>query len=212
MVRLIRDAANGSPPRAWGQPLSRRYVVHPHRFTPTCVGTTPDAAANVAVPAVHPHVRGDNVCWHAYRRQTGGSPPRAWGQRIEAKLRNLQTRFTPTCVGTTKIGSCVIVAAAVHPHVRGDNVCSAPSAIGSAAVHPHVRGDNDRARNAVQNARGSPPRAWGQRCLGSRSLAVARFTPTCVGTTRGAVLPALSRTVHPHVRGDNAPVRVGNAS
>ena len=50
-------------------------------------------------------------------------------------------RFTPTCVGTTVL---LLAREAI------------------ALVHPHVRGDNLRRQLAATQARGSPPRAWGQ--------------------------------------------------
>ena len=72
---------------------------------------------------VHPHVRGDNFGY--------------------TKLRYTFARFTPTCVGTTRI--CVLrkCAEPVHPHVRGDNVLGGTE-FASDKVHPHVRGDNWR--------------------------------------------------------------------
>ena len=51
----------GSPPRAWGQPVKRLLIVLFLRFTPTCVGTTPNSFSFSTVIQVHPHVRGDNL-------------------------------------------------------------------------------------------------------------------------------------------------------
>ena len=92
----------GSPPRAWGQLSSVPALIASSRFTPTCVGTTEQAAANCThrprfTPTcvgttppvvnlddggtVHPHVRGDNMPSPIYAPPGSGSPPRAWGQR-----------------------------------------------------------------------------------------------------------------------------------
>src|SRR5690606_191671 len=91
-------------------------------------------------------------------------------------------RFTPTRVGTIK---------------------SEPAGLSELAVHPHARGDNQITEIAEAVWGGSPPRAWGQ----SRGLRAAvrprRFTPTRVGTMSGASSGSVSRTVHPHARGDN---------
>ena len=122
-------------------------------------------------------------------RVESGSPPRAWGQRADGPPTGAPPRFTPTCVGTTDHRSNGSWLSSVHPHVRGDNI-----------VQPM----------AAQVASGSPPRAWGQRRrpLGHRST--CRFTPTCVGTTRDVSVAGRSRSVHPHVRGDNIGLRRHN--
>ncbi len=172
----------GSPPRAWGQLFSKWILFANHRFTPTCVGTTKKGTLGIGYQTVHPHVRGDNLLRPGAYRVKDGSPPRAWGQR---KLKNIvhpSCRFTPTCVGTTLHREKIKSAQAVHPHVRGDNVS-----------FPEMR----------DAGWGSPPRAWGQRFGIGPFYQEARFTPTCVGTTKTSSLSALTTTVHPHVRGDN---------
>ncbi len=91
----------GSPPRAWGQchvkGVKRAFL----RFTPTCVGTMIAGKRGATLPAVHPHVRGDNSWRESSPLFHGGSPPRAWGQ----------------CCSRSRIRS----SRSVHPHVRGDN-------------------------------------------------------------------------------------------
>ena len=52
-------SAAGSPPRAWGHPPEVARLDPPHRFTPTCVGTSRPGGAHRGSTAVHPHVRGD---------------------------------------------------------------------------------------------------------------------------------------------------------
>ncbi len=111
-----------------------------------------------------------------------GSPPRPWGQRDVGYHVPLGHRFTPTCVGTT----------------ASSRLTGAPP-----AVHPHVRGDNEEESVSHVAFFGSPPRAWGQRFLGSLAEATWRFTHTCVGTTEPRRDRSRGGTVHPHVRGDN---------
>jgi len=94
-----------------------------------------------------------------------GSPPRAWGRRGQLVAEIVEERFTPTCVGTTQV-----------PGFRA----------GGWTVHPHVRGDDELFRLSWPDIVGSPPRAWGRRDSGKRSRVIARFTPTCVGTTHSA--------------------------
>src|SRR5690606_32701561 len=110
-----------------------------------------------------PHVRGDDQ----RRLYMGvfdlGSPPRAWGRRIDQTRAGGERRFTPTCVGTTCRSARRRRPSPVHPHVRGDDAC------GGRRTSP---------------ARGSPPRAWGRPLDGLADSARNRFTPTCVGTTQ----------------------------
>ena len=131
----------GSPPRAWGIrswwcPHRPRRAVHPHvrgeyaesdpatfthiRFTPTCVGNTDGESPAKVLDAVHPHVRGEYVSFTADLDPVGGSPPRAWGILDCARSGFSANRFTPTCVGNTQMSNRLIIASAVHPHVRGE--------------------------------------------------------------------------------------------
>ena len=71
-------------------------------------------------------------------------------------------RFTPTCVGTTRL-------------VRNPQF--------HRKVHPHVRGDNYKGATCCGVWLGSPPRAWGQPRYVCCLRPILRFTPTCVGTT-----------------------------
>ncbi len=111
---------------------------------------------------VHPHGRGDNLRRQIPRLDARGSPPRAWGQRLDAAAHGKSARFTPTGVGTTVRRRVDPLRAPVHPHGRGDN--------GMPLVGPPA-------------AIGSPPRAWGQLVLSGMLSIVLRFTPTGVGTT-----------------------------
>ena len=121
---MLLLCASGSPPRAWGQHSVTVPVPRTGRFTPTCVGTTLSGVRAIAPVAVHPHVRGDNVLPHPPAPSPSGSPPRAWGQRGAADVREHAGRFTPTCVGTTRSRVPARTPSPVHPHVRGDNFFS----------------------------------------------------------------------------------------
>src|SRR5579871_2000914 len=52
-------------------------------------------------------------------------------------------------------------------------------------------------------AAGSPPRAWGRRCLAPDRRGETRLTPTCVGTTLPCRSNRRAMAAHPHVRGDD---------
>ena len=97
---VIVDVEGGSPPRAWGRPVTGAVQLLGDRFTPTCVGKTPTGCPSPPRMPVHPHVRGEDVqagrdevnfVVHPHvrgedRRKakavkvSGGSPPRAWGR------------------------------------------------------------------------------------------------------------------------------------
>ena len=132
----------GSPPRAWGKLHTRPRRPTGSRFTPTRVGKTSPARPTGRARSVHPHARGENSPGADGGGEECGSPPRAWGKRMESGRSS-----SP---------------ATVHPHARGENAASSSrrvSATGSpprawgkqvtctfidghAPVHPHARGEN----------------------------------------------------------------------
>ena len=79
-----------------------------------------------------------------------------------------------------------------------------------------MRGDDKSIGTACPRMSGSPPRAWGRRSRQTLLRSSLRFTPTCVGTTVSLHSARTSRTVHPHVRGDDrrpgarSPVHTGS--
>ncbi len=147
---------------------------------------------------------GTTSAFESPARVFDGSPPRAWGQRANSSsIRSTASvhphargdneafiaqpfasfRFTPTRVGTTRVGAARRADYPVHPHARGDNA--------------------DRVMK-FNDATGSPPRAWGQLLTDAQYVAQLtvhphargdneaalyqlrerlRFTPTRVGTT-----------------------------
>ena len=133
-----------------------------------------------------------------------GSPPRAWGRRHDVALRILWQRFTPTCVGTT---TCTCPPQFGHsgspPRAWGRPAQPAPH-LARIRFTPTCVGTTGRGARAPADRGGSPPRAWGR--LEGRAAVVLRrrFTPTCVGTTPAVYPGSPRRTVHPHVRGDDA--------
>ena len=179
--RTSRTGSSGSPPRAWGTPLSLPLSLSLVRFTPTCVGNTFSRQARLE-------------CLR-------GSPPRAWGTHVPLGRAVNIVRFTPTCVGNTRSGSGSAKARSVHPHVRGEHCqrryrrqlrCGSPprawgthfppgprplkgrftptcvgntwliaAAPAAHPVHPHVRGEHPPTPRHLTPHIGSPPRAWG---------------------------------------------------
>ena len=200
----------GSPPRAWGQLVLRVRHLRQERFTPTRVGTTPDARLASTPRTVHPHARGDDVT--PGRGQAGEArfTPTRVGTTPAAGLDGAPQRFTPTRVGTTTpcrerrpevVGS--------PPRAWGRRPRSprrrpgprfTPTRVGTtdvirarrtrcrSPVHPHARGDDVGVTGPAARASGSPPRAWGRRRPRRRPRALRRFTPTRVGTTHRAAV------------------------
>ena len=180
---LIAIRRNGSPPRAWGQSVLRRETRLGARFTPTGVGTMPDAGS-----AQH-HPR--------------GSPPRAWGQSLDNVAQIRVRRFTPTGVGT-------IVASPVLAFVRRFTPTGVGTILAASAckttfpVHPHGRGDNGCLSLNLRLRRWFTPTGVGTiRACVCFPRSPLRFTPTGVGTIGSIITQAPRAAVHPHGRGDN---------
>jgi len=158
-----RQFEGGSPPHAWG-----RSEFHPHRavtrrFTPTRVGTITESNQTAAIPAVHPHTRGDDAESLASACSRSGSPPHAWGRFFLLGFSVRGPRFTPTRVGTIQTANEAATLSTVHPHTRGDDSISSASCVAM---------------------RGSPPHAWGRFHAIHHIASISRFTPTRVGTIR----------------------------
>ena len=173
----------GSPPRPWGRLPVEREEPRAPRFTPTPVGTISARAGRATGAPVHPHARGDDGLWTLADRDGRGSPPRPWGRCVRARARQLQSRFTPTPVGT--------ISTPARSKRRG-------------AVHPHARGDDIAKENRPHRDSGSPPRPWGRFPPPEDIAFRLRFTPTPVGTMRYSTGACRRTSVHPHARGDDA--------
>ena len=74
------------------------------------------------------------------------------------------------------------------------------------SVHPHVRGEEACLRASCPRHYGSPPRAWGRGADRYSGGVRPRFTPTCVGKRPETSPLVAPPTVHPHVRGEEAPL------
>ena len=126
-------------------------------------------------------------CGHSrlsFRRavEIHGSPPRVWGQRYPSNGTTLNTRFTPTGVGTA-----LAVAGQCPQHT----------------VHPHGCGDSIRPPDLPGQLIGSPPRVWGQPHVTADGVPFSRFTPTGVGTASMTSSKSRLASVHPHGCGDS---------
>ncbi len=152
----------GSSPRPWGT-LNRLVLFGLGlRFIPTPVGNTVFGCPLPATSTVHPHARGEHSAISKGRAPRVGSSPRPWGTRASSNAFIPSVRFIPTPVGNTRAQSGTGRAGAVHPHARGEHICSLPHA----TVHP-----------------GSSPRPWGTPTHTPVGSKMYRFIPTPVGNT-----------------------------
>ena len=170
------------PPRVWGTHSGKTEPRRKHRFIPTCLGNMQlQWLSNQKLP-VHPHVRGEHQDRQIREFAKFGSSPRAWGTPSQSRIPFFSRWFIPTCVGNTII--------------RGSFRLSK-------TVHPHVRGEHGTFFDGIPKDCGSSPRAWGTHKWVGRCVSGQRFIPTCVGNTSSSRPPALSTSVHPHVRGEH---------
>ena len=181
----------GSSPRAWGKPRRGGEEAGQNRIIPTCVGKTLAIESFITAPPDHPHVRGENLSTLSSNANRFGSSPRAWGKRTKHGKSKKNLRIIPTCVGKTRarVGS---------PRTFRD--------------HPHVRGENVSATARQGKLLGSSPRAWGKPSKGWESMSAYRIIPTCVGKTSRAFCWVGVGADHPHVRGENLPMRAETVS
>ncbi len=172
-----------TPPRAWGRPFITKPLLLDEGNTPTCVGKTPGRRTRAPAARKHPHVRGEDACFHSFWRSPSETPPRAWGRPSTPTQTDLACRNTPTCVGKTY--------RLFHQQL-------------AIQKHPHVRGEDDNPFPRVILNRETPPRAWGRPARQALLSSTRRNTPTCVGKTSAALIFRKKRQKHPHVRGEDA--------
>ncbi len=138
---------------------------------------------NAAPPwAVHPHARGEHPYISRSTAVSSGSSPRPWGTLRHRGRRRRHLRFIPTPVGNTQ---------------------REPGRTVRCPVHPHARGEHERRCCAGRLLRGSSPRPWGTRTRLCRAEFERRFIPTPVGNTTCRVRRGMTKSVHPHARGEH---------
>ena len=133
-----------------------------------------------------------------------GSPPRAWGQPRRSIQSSRHDRFTPTCVGTTTAPRTPSEIGRGSPPRAWGQLADGRVQPRQVRFTPTCVGTTPGGAEILPAFGGSPPRAWGQRHRLEDGPVLDRFTPTCVGTTPSTRRTGASRSVHPHVRGDNS--------
>ncbi len=222
-LSMFRSA--GSSPRTWGKCQCQTVDLARDRFIPTYVGQMPDRLGSTeARQAVHPHVRGANVCQATRQSASASVHPHVRGANVRAlAVDRIIRRFIPTYVGQMMYSASFCSSASVHPHIRGANDLEddlpeasyrfIPTYVGQiadfpfdsvhSAVHPHERGANSFAFPLSPVIRGSSPRTWGKFECSWFTPPLARFIPTYVGQMVCCLCFSWPPAVHPHVRGAN---------
>ncbi len=156
----LDQVAVGSSPRAWGTRNRHQRPDVGGRFIPTGVGNALGRLDWRWRRSVHPHGRGERSSSGRLAAGTCGSSPRAWGTQLGQLDIVHDHRFIPTGVGNADRSRWAPLLSAVHPHGRGERLCT----------DGHLWRD-----------RGSSPRAWGTPGAIVLSDGVVRFIPAGVG-------------------------------
>ena len=118
--------------------------------------------------------------------QEFGSSPRPWGTPSCGCSLQVRQRFIPTPVGNAPAGRVASNDRAVHRHARGER----------------------RSENGWMDVMdGSSPRPWGTPCRWEPGCRWRRFIPTPVGNAPSMPRSLRPGSVHPHARGERAPVQ-----
>ena len=169
-VARCSGTTRGSPPRVWGNP------VPPFSGAPVRCGSPPRVWGNPTRQAtlshrsipVHPHVCGEIPCFEARHQKRG-------------------KRFTPTCVGKSRLPRhrCQF-ARGSPPRVWGNRQGVGCINCSLARFTPTCVGKSHHPQASASRVRhGSPPRVWGNRLRGRTA--------------------ACACAVHPHVCGEICP-------
>ena len=65
-------------------------------------------------------MHGELTTAQSRNNDTIGSSPRAWGTPLGVGGAVQKLRFIPTCMGNSAVGTGMLLADAVHPHVHGE--------------------------------------------------------------------------------------------
>ena len=131
----------------------------------------------------HPHGRGEDRMRNPNILNMLETPPRAWGRLPLAKQARALLGNTPTGVGKTHPCTDQKMQMWKHPHGRGEDLFK--------------RFPNDQAKE-------TPPRAWGRHPAMNRVFTYHRNTPTGVGKTLKSDHCRGGGGKHPHGRGEDS--------
>ena len=177
----VQDRRGGSPPRTWGIPIIRLFVVE--------------------AVTVHPHARGEYTLGCEYAAASSGSPPRTWGILVQDHGPELVAGSPPRTWGIPSSPQSSVGMRTVHPHARGEYDWREMTRAGTDGSPPRTWGI-PYAAYLLGLPRGSPPRTWGIRTTRLLEAGVHPVHPHARGEYRSTHCPAAPAAVHPHARGE----------
>ncbi len=114
------------------------------------MGTISTISTSKGGNSVHPHLRGDND--------------------LSLVDKEIERRFTPTCVGTINTAPALLAKPTGSPPPAWGQCVLDGIVKTLVSVHPHLRGDNAVKAEEEALKNGSPPPAWGQSPLSTAAM------------------------------------------
>ena len=160
LIRLVRFAVRGSPPRVRGKVSEATRWARWTGITPACAGKSPASGPGCGKTGDYPRVCGEKRTAARLPGLRSGSPPRVRGKASGPPRSSGPGGITPACAGKSLRTRCADLTAGDHPRVCGEKA--------GMGVQHHKR-------------RGSPPRVRGKVFYYPRQSRKKRITPACAG-------------------------------
>ena len=176
--------ANGSSPLTRGKQKFADTLKFAGRLIPTHAGKTLWRLVLNLIHRAHPHSRGENCPARRRLCLRPGSSPLTRGKQSSRREYCHIFGLIPTHAGKTFRASCARMAAAAHPHSRGEN------------------GQDGHDEGAPA---GSSPLTRGKLGRRQRSRSHRGLIPTHAGKTSWISSAMRPPRAHPHSRGENPP-------
>ncbi len=172
---------DGSSPRTRGTASGMPGWQTGFRFIPADAGNSKCACLLFCHSAVHPRGRGEQEVMPTYLHLTCGSSPRTRGTVRMQAFKSSRSRFIPADAGNRAVTGYLVLACAVHPRGRGEQISALSlkssalrfipadagnshfqlARIGWRAVHPRGRGEQSATSAPSISRDGSSPRTRG---------------------------------------------------
>ncbi len=178
---FFQSSKNGSSPHPWGKVTQKKSSHQDLRIIPTPVGKSSPRMAHQCRCTDHPHTRGEKRRSRITFNLVIGSSPHPWGKVSEHVIRPVDNRIIPTPVGKSK---------------------GKPASCMWRSDHPHTRGEKNKICEKISQEVGSSPHPWGKGSCGGPIIRPGRIIPTPVGKSTKAKSKPMSKTDHPHTRGE----------